>query len=237
MTSDVTLSNAVTQAQQTQQQSVQLAEDFDDFLILLTTQLQNQDPLNPMDSKEFTDQIVQFTQVEQSINMNAKLDDLIGLQLSTVPSTALGYVGLDVSYVSSELNFDGQTPVTINYALADVALDAQINIRDEDGNVVFSSDAPKTAGKHEFKWDGSNNGGDTVDPGTYSVTIDALDSDDDPIDTTTIVSGNVRGIETQNGIIFLLIGDRAVPVANVLNAAIPETADTGTDESTEGEQV
>ena len=107
MVSDVTVSGAVNNAQKTAQQAVGLAEDFDQFLILLTTQLQNQDPLNPMDSTEFTNQLVQFSQVEQAINQNQKLDDLVSLQLGSVSSVALGYVGLDVNYISSDMNFDG----------------------------------------------------------------------------------------------------------------------------------
>jgi len=82
MVSDVTLTGQAANAQRTANQSVTLAEDFSQFLQLLTTQLQNQDPLSPMDSNEFTNQLVQFSQVEQQINANTKLDDLVALQLN-----------------------------------------------------------------------------------------------------------------------------------------------------------
>ena len=101
MASDVTITGALQNAQNTQQQSVTLAEDFSQFLTLLTTQLQNQDPLSPMDSTEFTNQLVQFSQVEQQINSNKKLDNLVQLQLASVSNVALGYVGLDISYISA----------------------------------------------------------------------------------------------------------------------------------------
>ena len=223
MVADVTLTGVANNANKTQGASVKLAEDFTQFLTLLTTQLQNQDPMNPMDSKEFTTQLVQFSQVEQSINTNQKLDDLVSLQLGSVSSVALGYVGLDVMYRSADMNFEGN-PIKINYALSKQAFTSNVNIYDENEKLVFSKQVPGDVGAHEFVWDGKDTLGQTVEPGTYSVTIAALDSDDQPIETTTVVSGHVRGIESQNGVIHLLIGQRAVPLGQVINATIPETA-------------
>ena len=203
--------------------SQSLAANFDNFLKLLTTQLQNQDPLNPMDSTEFTNQLVQFSQVEQAINSNQKLDSLLSLQLSNVASTALGYVGLDINYTSAELNFDGTKPVNINYALNSAATTSKVNILNADGNVIYSANAGTDTGKHTFTWDGKTSEGLTAPAGTYTVRIDALDADGKAISTTTVVSGHVHGIETQDGVINLLVGDRAVPMANVINASQPAT--------------
>ncbi len=222
MVSDITVTNTLADAQSTQQQSITLAEDFSDFLTLLTTQLQNQDPLAPMDSTEFTNQLVQFSQVEQQINSNQKLDDMLQLQLSSMSSVGINYVGLDISYLSAEANFDGEAPVTINYSLSDEAFSAQLFVRDETGEVVYSIEVPKDLGQNEFVWNGQTDGGGTAPAGTYTINIDAIDANDDPIQVSTAVSGNVRGIETQNGVIFLLVGDRAVPISNVLQARVPE---------------
>ena len=117
MTGDVTIQNAINSAQTTQSSTVQLAEDFSQFLSLLTVQLQNQDPLSPMETNEFTNQLVAFTGVEQQINTNQKLDDLVSLGLGTSFSASLNYVGLDVSYLSSETFFDGSNPVEFSYAV------------------------------------------------------------------------------------------------------------------------
>ncbi|MCB9988728.1 MAG: flagellar hook capping family protein [Rhodospirillales bacterium] len=225
MTSDVTLTNTLANAQQTQQQSITLANDFSDFLTLLTTQLQNQDPLSPMDSTEFTNQLVQFSQVEQSINTNQKLDDMLALQLGSISSVALGYVGMDASYLGNEFAYDGTSDAKITYAMSEDAYSAKMYIYNESGELVYSDDAPTSIGSHEMFWDGSHSGGGTVEPGTYSVQIDALDPDGNVIDTSTVVSGRVRGIESQNGVIFLLIGERAVPLNSIINATLPtETA-------------
>lgn len=239
MVSDVTFSTALQQQENTNNTKVSLAEDFDQFLSLLTTQLQNQDPLSPMDSTEFTNQIVMFSGVEQQINMNQKLDSLVSLALGNNLTNSLQYVGLDISYLSSEMYFDGQTPAKISYALDDQAVEAKMNVRDENGESVYSVDIPRRPGQHEVVWDGTLDAGGFAGEGTYTVTIDALNADDKSIGSTTVVSGRVKGIETQNGSLYALVGDRAVPLNRILNArepdyvAPPETSTEGTEETEE----
>lgn len=226
MVSDVTFTGQAANAQRTQNQSVTLAEDFSQFLQLLTTQLQNQDPLSPMDSNEFTNQLVQFSQVEQQINANTKLDDLVALQLNNAITSSLGYVGLDVSYISAEIAYVDGENTTIKYNLENAATVSKINIFNEEGNLVFSGDAEKGAGVHEFTWDGRDILGNQLPSGTYSISIDSLDSEDNVIETTTVVTGRVKGVEQQNGVVFALVGERAVPITQILNAVNPDTGTT-----------
>ena len=169
MLSNITASGQAVQADQTAQQKVTLAEDFTQFLQLLTTQLQNQDPLSPMDSNEFTNQLVQFSQVEQAINSNTKLDNLVNLQLNNAATSALGYVGMDASYVSAEIALVEGEGTNIRYSLSDPAAVSKINIYDEESNLVYSGDANKAAGVHDFEWDGKDQLGETLPTGTYAV--------------------------------------------------------------------
>ncbi len=236
MVSDVTLSGQAQQAAQTQQQSVSLAEDFSQFLTLLTTQLQNQDPLSPLDSNEFTNQLVQFSQVEQGINTNTKLDDLLSIQLNSAATSALGYVGLDVSYVSAEVSHQQGADNTIRYSLAGPATVANINIFNEEGNLVFSAPAEKDAGAHEFTWGGTDFLNNELPDGTYVVRIDALDNEEDPVDATTVVQARVKGVEQQNGIVYALVGERAVPISDILSAVEPPVED-GTDGGADGTTI
>lgn len=221
MVSDITVTGAMQDAQKTANQSIKLADDFSQFLTLLTTQLQNQDPLAPMDSTEFTNQLVQFSQVEQSINTNQKLDDLLSLQLGSISSVALGYVGMDISYISAEMNYNGSKPVDINYSLSSNATMVKVNIYNEEGQVVRTIDAPKTVGAQKITWDGKDNNGNAAPEGTYSVKIDALDKDNAAMKVSSVVSGNVRGIESQNGVVYLLVGERAVSLGSVIQASNP----------------
>lgn len=233
-TDPVTTSGAAQNAAKTTGSTVKLAEDFQQFLTLLTTQLQNQDPLSPMDSTEFTNQLVQFSQVEQQINMNQKLDNLVAMQLASISSVALGYVGMDISYISSEMSYDGQKPVDITYALASEAVTAKVNIYDNDGALVYSYDAPKSVGTNKFTWNGTKTNGEPIEAGTYTVKIDALDKNNKTIENSTVVTGHVGGIETQNGVVYVIVGERAVPISAILNAKTPAMADnTGTNTGTE----
>ena len=222
--SGVGINDALNQQSKTNVASNKLADDFDNFLQLLTVQLQNQDPLDPMDTTEFTNQLIGFSGVEQQINSNQKLDNLVALSLNNAMGSALGYVGMDVSYLSSELNFDGTTPVKIDYSLDKAAANSKLKIFDETGSLVYETAASKNAGRSEFSWDGSltPNGGKAA-AGTYTVKIEAFDSADAKISTSTVVTGRVRGIESQDGIVNLLIGARAVPIGTVLNAVKPNS--------------
>ncbi|MGH1455689.1 MAG: flagellar hook assembly protein FlgD [Alphaproteobacteria bacterium] len=222
MAGDVTINNALDFAQRTQNSSAQLASDFDDFLVLLTTQLQNQDPLAPMDSTEFTNQLVNFAGVEQQINQNSKLDSLVSLALGSSFSSSLSYVGKDISYLSSEAHFDGSTPVDINYAIQGASVDTTINIINSDGQTVFSQKVSDDDNVEAFSWDGTNDNGDILPEGTYEIRVDALDGQDNSLETTTVVTGHVGGIETQNGTTFLLVGERAVSVGNVIKVSEPK---------------
>ncbi len=226
MVSDVTTTSALVNAQRTEAQSVTLADDFSQFLQLLTTQLQNQDPLEPLDSNEFTNQLVQFSQVEQQINANSKLDDLVALQLNNAITSSLGYVGLNVSYISAEVAYEQGQPTTIQYNLEDAATTSKINIFNEEGNLVFSGDAEKGAGVHEFTWNGTDFLNNSLPSGTYTVSIDALDIQENVINTTTVVTGKVKGVEQQDGVVFALVGERAVPITQILNAVEPDDSET-----------
>jgi len=232
MASDVTLTGSITDAQKTTLSSQTLAKDFNQFLKLLTTQLQNQDPLNPMDSTEFTNQLVQFSQVEQSINTNQKLDNLVNLQLANIPNVALSYIGLDTTYRSAEMNWDGTNSVKVNYSFSEAPVSAKVNVYDEDDKLIYSSTVSKNIGNNDFTWDGSLTNGGKAEKGTYAVEIAAFDKDNKQIETSTAVSGRVRGIETQDGIVYLLIGERAVALGSVINATVPDSTTTTETEET-----
>lgn len=233
MVSDVTIQSALNQQQKTENAKTGLADDFSEFLTLLTVQLQNQDPLSPMDTTEFTNQLVAFTGVEQQINTNQKLDSLVALNLGNSFSSALNYVGKQASYVSSEFYHDGSNPSTVKYALNDNAFEATIRVVDEAGNTVYEQDAQTDVGSHDFVWDGTKTSGAPAAAGTYSIRIDALDFDGNAVGSSTVVSGLISGIETQNGAIFALVGDRAVSVGNILNVSVPaSTNNAGSDDET-----
>jgi len=197
-----------------------LAETFDTFLALLTTQLQNQDPLDPMKSEEFTQQLVQFAGVEQSINTNKKLDNLIQLQTGSQLTGAVSYIGKTVEVVSDQLLLKNGTS-KITYGLDGKASKTTITILDEDGNKVRSLGGETDAGRHEFVWDGRDNQGNVVADGVYNFTVIAVGPEDQTINTVTAAVGEVTGIEAVDGTVTLNIGELGATMDSIF--AVRET--------------
>ena len=134
-----------------------LASNFDTFLQLLTTQLKNQNPLDPLDTNQFTQQLVQFEQVEQQLKSNDQLATLVSLQKTAQATQALGYVGQTVA-------IDGQTSRLSNGSAgwsfnSPKPATATINILNSAGATVFSGTYSLNSGVQNFVWDGRNNSG------------------------------------------------------------------------------
>ena len=194
---------------------VSLAETFDTFLTLLTTQLQHQDPLDPMDSNEFTSQLVEFTGVEQAITTNQKLDAMLALQTDTQLTDAVGFIGKTVDSDGIVLMLqDGGS--TITYDLGGNAAQANILIIDELGNTVRTISADTEVGHHEFVWDGLDDNGDSLDDGLYGFLVTAIDSNDEPVPLVQGTSGKVTGVKLVNDEVTLEIGELEVALSDVL---------------------
>lgn len=200
-----------------------LNENFDQFLLLLTTQLQNQDPLSPMDTAEFTNQLVSFSGVEQQIKTNKSLEDLLALNVLNITDIGLGFIGLDVESGGSSINFDGTTPQTMGYALNKAAVSNTVSIIDANGNTVYSETGETTTGQHQFTWNGLDSSGATAPAGYYTIQIDALDESGVAIPATTTVPSRIAGIESDgNGNVILITnGGEKIPITDVRKAVLP----------------
>lgn len=197
-----------------------LAENFDTFLILLTTQLRNQDPLDPMDSAQFTQQLVQFSQVEQAILSNQNLETLIADVRMGQNASLLGYLGRDIEALgkTAMLTEDG---ARWNYHLPVSATQSDYTVLDSDGRAVAFGRAERTAGLHAFPWDGLNSAGQKLPDGPYTLVVTARDRDDNPIAVTTTVTGRVTAIETGEGRSFLATGEVLFDIDEILGVKTP----------------
>lgn len=199
-----------------------LNEDLNKFLTLLTTQLKHQDPLSPMDATEFTSQLVQFAQVEQSIYVNSNLEKLITLQNTTLLSSVAGYLGKDVQAESSYAPLaDGE--LNLSYQLPSKASAVTITVQNEAGSVVYMKEGDTAAGWHDFAWDGKNMYGLPQDEGPYKVTVSALDSSGSPLDVVHIARGTVTGASTADGATTLYMGKVAINLDKVVAIHEPDS--------------
>ncbi|HAK63838.1 MAG TPA: hypothetical protein DCO82_11415 [Alphaproteobacteria bacterium] len=192
-----------------------LANDFDNFLTLLTTQLQNQDPLQPMDSKEFTSQLVQFTSVEQAIQSNKNLEKLIALTGGNTSSAAFGYIGKEIKTSNSSTNLAGGF-AKWSYEVDPSASSSSISIQDAKGNTVFIQEGKTGAGLHEFVWDGKDKNGASFPDGVYSLSVTAVSSDKKPVSTKVFTTGVVDNVEITGEEPTLFIGGVRVGLKEVI---------------------
>ncbi len=192
-----------------------LAETFDTFLTLLTTQLQYQDPLDPMDTNEFTSQLVEFTNVEQAISTNQKLDSLIALQNGMQLNDAVGYIGKTVGADGIILMLqDGSSTVT--YDLGGNASETNILIIDENGETVRTIEGDNEVGHHEVVWDGLDDDGEPLEDGLYGFLVTSIDSDSNPVPLVQGTEGQVTGVKMINGEVVLEVGELEVAMSDVL---------------------
>ncbi len=206
-----------------------LSQDFDQFLSLLTTQLQNQDPLDPMDSSEFTNQLVQFSQVEQQISTNEQLETLVGLQDLSLTSVVLGYIGMNVEVEGEDFSYEGDgQPYQAYYEIpAGGAQVVDITIYDENNQPIYTAKGNNDAGKHELLWDGNDDNGNPVDAGNYRISVQASDSDENPVSVGTVITARIDGVETVDNQLVLTAKDLYIPFSSITAASLPpESAST-----------
>jgi len=207
----------------TSSDSTKTKSDFDQFLFLLTQQLKNQDPLEPMDTAQFTSQLVQYSNVEQSIKVNDNLKSLISLQQSNTTVGLLGYIGKDVEAAGTKLPLTNGT-VKFKYALPERADVITIKIKDKDGHVVRDITGENAAGAHDMVWDGKDNNGTQLADGAYTLEVKAVKNDNGvPKDLTvyTAMLGRVTAVNTDAANPSVLIGKIAFPIANILTVSLP----------------
>lgn len=197
------------------QDGAKLANDFSDFLTLLTTQLQNQDPLDPMDSGEFTNQLVAFTGVEQQIRTNQNLEQLTALtQLNNIGNIA-GYLGYD-ALVEAPFGDHTTDGIKWQYSLGDAAKTATLQVLDENNDLVYEASGQTGVGLHEFNWDGKNNAGTVVAPGNYQLKVVAKDPEDKALTAGVAVQETITSVNTASGVPTFKIGPNTVPQTDII---------------------
>jgi flagellar basal-body rod modification protein FlgD len=192
----------------------QLSGNFNTFLKLLTTQLQNQDPLSPMDSTQFTQQLVEYSQVEQQINTNTNLQSLISLQQSGAGAAAVGYLGKTVTVTNGNAGLtNGQA--TWNYSLGSNAASTTLTVTNASGQVVYSAPGSTSSGNNSFNWNGRDSSGGQLPDGTYTLAVTATASDGSKVASTVSSTGTVSEVNLSGTTPQLMIGTMSVPLSAV----------------------
>jgi flagellar basal-body rod modification protein FlgD len=152
--------------------SQQLTDDFDAFLRLMTAQMRNQDPLEPLDGSEFVAQLAQFSGVEQQIKTNQKLDGLLAALTRSSAEVALGFLGRTVETASGHAEITPGTPLAFAFETDAAQPKLVAIVSDEQGEEVHRFDlAAEGPGRHDVVWDGLTSDGNQVSGGAYTIQI------------------------------------------------------------------
>jgi len=190
----------------------------DEFLKLLTTQLSNQDPLDPVDNQAFIAQLAQFASVEQQSTMNSTLESLLVAQASSNQTNVAVLVGKDISFNSNQVALPAMGPVEINGKLADGATRLSAIIKDKDGNTVRTIvlEGERAAGDLSLSWDGLDKNGARVPQGNYSVTLTAADVAGKSVAVSTSGRGRATGVSFAEGFPQLIVNGVRVRLSDVV---------------------
>jgi flagellar basal-body rod modification protein FlgD len=199
-----------------------LNETYDNFLLLLTKQLQNQDPLNPMDTAQFTQQLVSFSAVEQQINANKKLEQLISLQSATNAFGAVSFLGNTVAVNSDRVSLkDGKA--SFQYDIDRNATRAMLKVIDSRGQTVLVQEANRGIGTYKVDWNGKDIFGNQLPDGEYRVAVTYEDDQGNVYSAKMTSFGVVDSTEIQDGTVKLFIGSVGFPIEDVLKVTKPSS--------------
>jgi flagellar basal-body rod modification protein FlgD len=189
--------------------ATRLSGDLDTFLKLLTTQLQNQDPTSPMDANQLTEQLVQFSTVEQQISTNATLQQLLGLQQASQLGEAAGLVGRRVAVETDRLPLQAAR-AEVNLPAAGTARSAHVEVRDANNLLVRTVDLPLGSAASTWRWDGRDGQNRQRPDGLYRVTVGGRAADGAATPLPFSVTGEVTGALRESGAVMLRLGGLTV---------------------------
>lgn len=202
-----TTSTAATTSTTSSSSASSLAANYQSFLTLLLKQLEVQDPTNPVDANEYTSQLVQLASLEQDVANGEKLDEL------TTAMTQLGSGIAAIGYIGHTVEAEGDTTslqdgeASWEYDLDSDAKTVALTVRDEDGRVVYRQTGDSSAGTHSFTWDGVGTDGTVHTDGSFTLSVDAVDTTNAAVSTTTRIKAVVNAVDTSSSDTVLDLGN------------------------------
>jgi flagellar basal-body rod modification protein FlgD len=201
-----------------------LADDFDSFLQLLTTQLKNQDPLAPLDANQFTQQLVQFSAVEQAIKTNDALGQLLATMRGDQIARSVDYLGAEVEAEGQTIRLGEGGPARVRYRLDQSAAQVRIEIYDGAGRLVATRQGETGAGSHSLDWNAQGQSGAPLPAGLYRVEVVASDAAGQAVPVTTTIRGMVDGVEIDGDRLMLSIDGVLMPLDSIISIHRPQAS-------------
>lgn len=192
----------------------------DDFLRLLVAQLSAQDPLNPVDSREFTAQLAQFSALEQMTNVNSTLEDLLKAQQAMGNASMINLIGKQVDVPGNSFEHTQGATTNLSYTLDSEAASTQIEIYNAAGNLVNTLNGPNAEGGNLIVWNGLDSQGNPVDSGLYTFKVRATDANGAFVNAQTFTTGLVTDVLFEEGAAFAVVNGQKLPAEQITRVSI-----------------
>jgi flagellar basal-body rod modification protein FlgD len=213
--------NATASAAASAVDSTEIASNFTTFLQLLTTQLKNQDPLSPMDTNQFTQQLVEFAGVEQQMKTNTTLSTLVSLQQSAQTTQALSLVGATVAVKGNTAQLaNGQAMWSLN---STQPATATVTVTAPSGVTAYTATGAVTAGNQTFTWNGIGNDGTQWPAGNYTLTATAVSASGQSTPISAQVEGTVSSVDLTQTPPVLSKGGQTYTIDQIQRIVAPGT--------------
>lgn len=201
----------------TQKREIKKSLGKEDFLRLLVTQMQFQDPLKPMEQTDFTAQLAQFSSLDQLFSINDGLKALSDTQGGLSRFQAVNFIGKEVKASGNKIyRGEDATSATLGYSLNEEASGVIIDIFDRNGTEIRKIEVgPQDAGAHMVVWDGRDGAGALAPSGEYTFSVSARDFEGKHSEALTNIIGTVTGISFEEGVPYLLVGGIRIPASNI----------------------
>lgn len=228
VTNPTTNSTASTAAAAGTAGAQQIAGNFNEFLQLLTTQLQNQNPLDPLDTNQFTQQLVEFASVQQQVDMNTNMQTLISLQQTTAATQALQLVGSTVTLNGNSAKLSNATgsPATWNLN-ASAPGTAAITIVNSSGQTAYTGTTTLNTGTQSFTWNGQGNNGVKWPDGSYTITVTGTGASGQAITVSSQVSGTVSAVNMSQTPPTITVNGQNYPISSIQSVGSSSTLTSG----------
>jgi flagellar basal-body rod modification protein FlgD len=195
-----------------------IGADFNMFLKLLTTQMQNQDPLDPMKSSEYTQQLAQYTQVEQTVQQSGTLKEILARLSTQDLAQASGMIGHEAVFDSASAGL-GSAPASWSFVPARPVQSLVATITDANGRVVDTKTVDAASANGRFNWNGRLANGKTAASGLYTLALSGTDSSGNPIPVAISTTGIVAAVSQAKGALALVVNGAEMPVSSLRSIA------------------
>jgi len=202
----------------------QASPDFNLFLKLLTTQAQNQDPLNPTDATQYTQQLAQFSQVEQSLQQTNTLKDILSRFSTQDLSSAANLIGREATFDSNTVGLTSKNPARWTYSNSGMTGPLTATIKDAGGRTVSTQTIDDDSGTGEVTWTGTKSDGSQAADGAYTLTVKGQDSGGVSVSATINAIGTVGDVQSKNNVVTVGINGAQLPLSSLIRLTGAKTS-------------